>query len=97
MRTTCPSNCRIESGLELNQTRPISGGRTVPLSTSIGRDSSDGTFEIFADEACAMFAEIAIFGGESRGRVAIDVEFANDFAANEDGDDNFGLGFDGAG
>ena len=44
-----------------------------------------------------MFAEFAVFGAEGGEEVAVDVEFADDFAVDEDGDDNFGFGFERAG
>ena len=44
-----------------------------------------------------MFAEFAVVGAEGGEEVGIDVEFADDFAADEDGDDDFGFGFEGAG
>ena len=44
-----------------------------------------------------MFAEFAVVGAEGGEEVGIDVEFADDFAADEDGDDDFGLGFERAG
>jgi hypothetical protein len=59
--------------------------------------SGSGALEIFADQASAMLAEVAIFGGEGGGGMAIDIEFSDNFAANENRDDEFGLGFYGAG
>ena len=44
-----------------------------------------------------MFAEFAVVGAEGGKEVGVDVEFADDFAADEDGDDDFGFGFEGAG
>ena len=44
-----------------------------------------------------MFAEKAIVGAEGGEEVGVDVEFASDFAVNENGDDDFGFGFKGAG
>ena len=44
-----------------------------------------------------MFAEFAVVGAEGGEEVGVDVEFADDFAADEDGDDDFGFGFEGAG
>jgi len=44
-----------------------------------------------------VFAEFAVVGAEGGREVGIDVEFADDFAADEDGDDDFGFGFEGAG
>jgi len=44
-----------------------------------------------------VFAEFAVVGAEGGEEVGVDVEFADDFAADEDGDDDFGFGFEGAG
>ena len=44
-----------------------------------------------------MFAEFAVIGAEGGEEVGVDVEFADDFAADEDGDYDFGFGFEGAG
>ena len=44
-----------------------------------------------------MFAEFAVVGTEGGEEVGIDVEFSDDFAADEDGDDDFGFGFERAG
>ena len=44
-----------------------------------------------------MFAEFAVVGAEGGEEVGVNVEFADDFAANEDRDDDFGFGFKGAG
>ena len=44
-----------------------------------------------------MFAESAVFEAEGGEEVGVDVEFADDFVANEDGDDDLGFGFEGAG
>ena len=44
-----------------------------------------------------MFAEFAIVGAERGEEVRVDVEFAGNFAADEDGNDDFGFGFERAG
>jgi len=44
-----------------------------------------------------VFAEFAVVGAEGGEEVGVDVEFADDFAADEDGDDDFGFGFERAG
>ena len=44
-----------------------------------------------------MFAELAVVRAEGGQEVGVDVEFAGDFAADEDGNDDFGLCFEGAG
>ncbi len=44
-----------------------------------------------------MFAEFAVVGAEGGEEVGVDVEFADDFAADEDGDDDFGFCFERAG
>jgi hypothetical protein len=49
--------------------------------------------EEFTEQDGGVFAELAIIGTESGEEVGIDVEFTGDFAADEDGDDDFGLGF----
>ena len=54
-------------------------------------------FEEFAEEGGGVFAELAIAGAEGGEEVGVDVEFTDDFAVNEDGDDDFGFGFEGAG
>jgi hypothetical protein len=43
-----------------------------------------------------VFAEFAVVETEGSEEVGVDVEFADDFAADEDGNDDFGFGFDGA-
>ena len=54
-------------------------------------------FEEFAQYCGSVFAEIPIVGAESRNEMGVDVELASNFSVYEDGDDNFGFGFDGAG
>ena len=54
-------------------------------------------FEEFAEDGCGVFAEFAVVGTEGGEEVGVDVEFADDFAADEDGDDDFGFSFEGAG
>lgn len=54
-------------------------------------------FEEFAEGGGGVFAEFAVVGAEGGEEVGIDVKFADDFAADEDGDDDFGFGFEGAG
>ena len=54
-------------------------------------------FEEFAEEGGGVFAEDAIARAKSGEEVGIDVEFTDDFAVDEDGDDDFGFGFEGAG
>ena len=54
-------------------------------------------FEEFAEDGGGVFAEFAVVGAEGGEEVGVDVEFADDFAANEDGDDDFGFGFERAG
>jgi hypothetical protein len=54
-------------------------------------------FEEFAEEGGGVFAEFAVVGAEGCVEVGVDVEFADYFAADEDGDDDFGFGFEGAG
>jgi len=44
-----------------------------------------------------VFAEFAIVGAEGCEEVGVYVEFTDDFAADEDGDDDFGFGFERAG
>jgi hypothetical protein len=44
-----------------------------------------------------VFAEFAVVGAEGGEEVGVDVEFADDFAADEDRDDDFGFGFERAG
>src|SRR5579859_205210 len=54
-------------------------------------------FEKFAEGGGGVFAEFAVVGAEGGEEVGVDIEFADDFAAEEDGDDDFGFGFEGAG
>jgi len=54
-------------------------------------------FEEFAEEGGGVFAEKAIVGAEGGEEVGVNVEFTDDFAMNEDGDDDFGFGFERAG
>ena len=44
-----------------------------------------------------MLAELAVFGAGSCEEVGVDIEFAGNFTVNEDGDNDFGFGFEGAG
>ena len=44
-----------------------------------------------------MFAKFAVVRAKSRVEVRVYVEFADDFAVGEDGDDDFGFGFERAG
>jgi hypothetical protein len=44
-----------------------------------------------------VLAEFAVVGAEGGEEVGVDVEFADDFAADEDGDDDLGFGFERAG
>jgi hypothetical protein len=50
-----------------------------------------------AEGGGGVFAEFAVVGAEGGEEVGVDVEFADDLAADEDGDDDFGFGFEGAG
>ena len=50
-----------------------------------------------AEDGGGVFAEFAVVGAEGGEEVGVDVEFADDFAADEDGDDDFGFGFERAG
>jgi len=54
-------------------------------------------FEEFTEDCGGVFAEFAVVGAEGGEEVGVDVEFADDFAADEDGDDDFGFGFERAG
>lgn len=51
-------------------------------------------FDVFAQDGGGVFAEFAIFGAEGRRKMAVDVEFANDFPFDEHGDDDFGFSFE---
>jgi hypothetical protein len=44
-----------------------------------------------------VFAKFAVFGAKGSEEVAVDIEFANYFAVDEDGDYDFGFGFERAG
>jgi len=54
-------------------------------------------FEEFAEESGGVFAKKAIVRAEGGEEVGVDVEFTSDPAVNENGDDDFGFGFEGAG
>lgn len=54
-------------------------------------------FKEFAQEGGGVFAEFAIAGAEGGEEVGVDVEFTDDFAVDENGDDDFGFGFERAG
>jgi hypothetical protein len=58
---------------------------------------SDVRFEEFAEDGGGMFAEFAVVGAEGGKEVGVDVEFADDFATDEDGDNDFRFGFERAG
>jgi hypothetical protein len=51
-------------------------------------------FEEFAEEGGRVFTQKAIAGAKGGEEVGVDVEFADDFAVNEDGDDDFGFSFE---
>ena len=65
-------------------------GKKPPFHVLVG-------FEEFAEEGGGVFAEFAVVGAEGGWEVGVDVEFADDFAVGEDGNDDFGFGFEGAG
>lgn len=44
-----------------------------------------------------MFANVAIIGAEGGEGVGVDIEFASDFAMDEEGDNDFGFGLEGTG
>ena len=54
-------------------------------------------FEEFAEEGGNVFAEFAIVGAEGGEEVGVNVEFAGDFAMDEDGNNDFGFRFERAG
>jgi len=49
--------------------------------------------EELAEDGSGMFAESAVGGVEGSGEMRVDVEFADNFAVNEDGDHDFGFRF----
>ena len=53
--------------------------------------------EEFAEEGGGVFAEFTVVGAEGGDEVGINVQFADDFAVDEDGDNDFGFSFEGAG
>lgn len=55
------------------------------------------TLNELPEEQGGVLAEFAVVGAEGRGEVGVDVEFASNFAMDEDGDDDFGFGFERAG
>jgi len=59
--------------------------------------SVGGALEEAAEDGGSVFAELAVVRAEGGQEVGVDVEFADDFAVSEDRDDDFGLGFEGAG
>jgi hypothetical protein len=54
-------------------------------------------FEEFAEDVGGVLAEMAVVGSEGGEKVGVDVEFADDFAVEKNGNDDFGFGFEGAG
>ena len=54
-------------------------------------------FDEFAEKRSGVLAQLAIVGTESGVEVGVDVEFPDDIAVNEDGNDDFGFGFERAG
>jgi len=73
------------------------GVKSVKAAASRRTPKSGVGFEEFAEEGGGVFAEEAIVGAEGGEEVRVDVEFTGDLAVNEDGDDDFGLSFEGAG
>jgi hypothetical protein len=53
--------------------------------------------EEFSEEGGGVFAEFAVVWAEGGEEMAVDIEFADDFFVDEDGNDNFGFGFERAG
>ena len=51
-------------------------------------------FEEFAEDGGSVFAEFAISRAKSGEEVGVDIEFTDNFAVDEDGDDDFGFGFE---
>ena len=49
----------------------------------------------FAKEGGGVFTDLAVVGAEGGEEVRVDIEFADHFAANENGNDDFGFGFEG--
>jgi len=64
--------------------------RTYPRKLGVG-------FEEFAKDGGGVFAEFAIAGAKGSEEVGVNVEFTNDFAVDEDGDNDLGFGFERAG
>ncbi len=54
-------------------------------------------FEEFAEDRGGVFAEFAVGGAEGGKEVGVDIELTDGFAMDEDGDDDFGFGFERAG
>jgi len=50
-------------------------------------------FEEFAEDGGSVFAEFAISRAEGGEEVGVDIEFTDNLAVDEDGDDDFGFGF----
>ena len=50
--------------------------------------------EEVAEEGGGVFAEFAVVGAEGSVEVGVDVEFADHFGMGEDGNDDFGFGFE---
>jgi len=75
--------------------RPHTQNRRVGNPCS--ENGSGVRLEEAAEEGGGVFAEGAVFEAEGGEEVGVDVEFADDFVVDEDGDDDFGFGFEGAG
>src|SRR5579884_4396748 len=54
-------------------------------------------FQKAPDECCGVLTELAVLGGKGSKEMAVNIQFADDFAAHKDGDDNFRFRFKRAG
>src|ERR1700677_2799711 len=66
------------------------------LTVIFGR-SAAGLFELCSDQGGAVLDETLIVESKCGGKVAIDIQFADDFAVGKDGHNNFRFGFERAG
>src|SRR6202158_3683088 len=88
--TARPRNWRKLSGGEFSHTRPISGARTVPFSTlMLGPSFLEillfGGSQFFSDEFGAVLRKILMLRGESRGKVAVDIQLTHYLSMDKQG------------
>jgi hypothetical protein len=62
-----------------------------------GCATSGALFQPAAEDCGGVFADGAVVGGEGGEEMAVNIQLADDFLFDEDGDDDFGFGFEGTG